>query len=299
MSKSNFTRLKDLFTESENKKIFEKGYLNIDDMLILCLKNSKLKELIVLLNEKNHNDMYNKCQMQLLDPDSLSKKTESLDLSYAKIKKESSDKYEMLSRIELTEELQDNIIKICTNSLFSPNIYHFTEVEIENTFEVDGKEYMFNEKLQKFNGKCLKTIEIPKILSKRKIRKPNNNELNIKNAFLKKAEELGYEIKTSKNKKGYTYSFEAQTIDNCDEIMNRLHQNNTIEIMETIKGTDNWIDQITMLKYGGNLLVCSYNIKNERYYEDNSIKSSYRDMLQFNGDEFLSPKRGLLDIIKT
>ena len=291
MSKHDSIRLKDLFTESENEKILEKGYLNIDDMLILCLKNPKLNELLVLLNEKNHNDVYNKCQMQLSSPDNLSKKTESSGLSYAKIKKESSDKYEMLSRIELTEELQDKIIEICTNSLFSPNIYHFTEVEIENMFETDGKGYIFNEKLQKFNGKCLRTIEIPKILTKRKLRKPNNNELNIKNAFLKKAEELGYEIKTSKNKKGYTYSFEAQTIDNCDEIMNRLHQNNTIEIMETIKGTDNWIDQITMLKYRGNLLVCSYNIKNKRYFKDNSVKSSYKDILQFNGDEFLSPKR--------
>lgn len=299
MSKSNFTRLKDLFTESENESIFEKGYLNIDDMLILCLKNSKLKELIVLLDEKNHNDVYNKCQMQLSNPDSLSKKTKSTNPGYAKIKKGLSDKYEMLSRIELTEELQDNIIKICTNSLLSPNIYHFTEVEIENTFEADEKIYMFNEKLQKFNGKCLRTIEIPKILSKRKLRKPNNNELDIKYAFLKKAEELGYEIKTSKNWKGDTYFFKAQTIDNYDEIMSIFHRNNIIEIKETIKSTDNWIDQLTMLKSWGNVLVCSYNIKNERYFEDNSIKSSYINMLQFNGDEFLSPKRRLWNMIKT
>ena len=299
MFKHDFIKLKDLFTESENERIFEKGYLNIDDMLILCLKNSKLKELIVLLNEKNHNDMYNKCQMQLSSPDSLSKKTKSSNPGYAKIKKGLSDKYEMLSRIELTEELQDNIIKICTNSLFSPNIYLFAEVEIENTFEADEKRYIFNEKLQKFNGKCLRTIEIPKILSKRKLRKPNNNELDIKDAFLKKVEELGYEIKTSKNKKGYTYFFKAQKIDNRDEMISIFHQNNIIEIKETIKSTDNWIDQLTMLKYWGNVLVCSYNIKNERYYEDNSIKSSYRDMLQFNGDEFLSLKRGLWDMIKT
>ncbi|MCK4926985.1 MAG: hypothetical protein KAS11_00825 [Candidatus Aenigmarchaeota archaeon] len=299
MSKDSFTRLKDLFTESENESIFEKGYLNIDDMLALCLKNSKLNELIVLLNENNHNDVYNKCQMQLSSPDSLSKKTESSNSGYAKIKKESSNEYRMLSRIELTKELQDKIIEICTNNLLSPNIYHFTEVEIENMFEVDGKGYMFNEKLQKFNGKCLRTIEIPKILTKRKLRKPNNNELDIKDAFLKKAEELGYEIKTSKNRKGYTYFFKAQKIDNCNEMMSIFHQDNTIDIKETIKGTDNWIDQVTMLKYSGNVLVCFYNIKNERYYEDNSVKSSYRNMLQFNGDEFLSPKKRLWDMIKT
>lgn len=299
MSKNNFTILKDLFTESENERIFEKGYLNIDDMLILCLKNSKLKELIVLLNEKNHNDVYNKCRMQLLNPNGFSKKTESLNSGYAKIKKGLFNEYEMLFRIELTEELQNKTIEICANSLLSPNIYLFAEVEIENMFEVDGKRYSFNEKLQKFNGKCIKTIEIPKILSKRRIRKPNNNELDIKHAFFKKAEELGYEIKTSKNRKGNIYLFKAQKVDNYDEIMNIFHRNNTIGIEETIKGTDNRINQITMLKYSGNILVCSYNIENERYYKDNSIKSSYKNMLQFNGDEFLSPKRRLLDIIKT
>ncbi len=298
MSKYNFTILKDLFTESEDEKIFEKGFLNIDDMLILCLKNSKFKELLVLLNEKNHNDVYNKCQMQLLNPNGFSKKTESLNSGYAKIKKGLFNEYEMLFRIELTEELQNKTIEICANSLLSPNIYLFAEVEIENMFEVDGKRYSFNEKLQKFNGKCIKTIEIPKILSKRRIRKPNNNELNIKNAFLKKAEELGYEINISKNRKGYIYLFKAQKIDNRDEIMNIFHRNNTIEINETIRGTDNWINQLTMLKYSGNILVCSYNIENEIYYENNSIKSSFRDMLQFNGDETLSPKRRLLDMIK-
>ncbi len=299
MSKYNFSRLKDLFTESENEKILEKGYLNIDDMLILYLKNPKLKELLVLLNEKNHNDVYNKCQMQMLNPNGFSKETELFNSGYAKIKKGLFSPYEMLFRIELTEELQDKTIDICANSLLSPNIYLFAEVEIENMFEVNGKKYMFNEKLQKFNDRCLRTIEIPKILTKRKIRKLNNNELDIKDAFLKKAEELGYEIKISKNKKGNIYIFKTQKIDNCDEILNIFHRDNTIEIKETIRGTDNWINQLTMLKYSGNILVCSYNIENERYYENNSIKSSYRNMLQFNGDEILSPKKRLLDIIKT
>lgn len=287
-----FVKLKDLLHKPEKKIISEKGYLNLDEILWFLSNAPDIKKLFIFLYEKNKNGNYNTLQTQLIDlKDSNSKKPYQNE--YAQISKN-----EAIFHFKMNEELRNKIIAICTDNLLSKRIYYSTKITIENSFEANGQNYTFNEKLQQFNGRCLAGIEIPKMFKKKRIGKNSHISTDVRDAFFTKIEELGYKIKLSDNGKENAYFFKPLEIDNPDEVMDILARNNNMYIDDCIRGTDSLWNQMSLLKYSGNILVCSYNIYNERYYEDKSIKNSYRDIVQFSGEETLYLKKSLTYAIK-